>query len=124
MDEFNDEGGGTLRFLRWGPDMSWPTSGPLTIQPGVDPAMTVIEPDRKVAVFSSHRAGAEGLYAVTLPRQGDAESQTPLDSGQAAPGFSTRSLNSPRAAHESRGFVTSAKVWLDDVMPSGRLERG
>jgi hypothetical protein len=67
LDQFNEDSGGVLQHLRWGPEMSWPASGPLAIQAGVDTALTVIEPDRKIAVFTSHRSRSEGLYAVLLP---------------------------------------------------------
>ena len=67
VDEVQSADGGVLKFLKWGPDLDWPASGPLSIQGGVDTPLAVLEPDRRVVVFTSPRAGSEGLYAVELP---------------------------------------------------------
>jgi hypothetical protein len=61
-----EAGGAALHFVKWGPDMTWPASGAVLIQDGVD-AVTAIEPDRKVVVFTSRQPGREGLCAVRLP---------------------------------------------------------
>jgi hypothetical protein len=47
--------------------MAWPAAGPLSIQSDVDVALAMVEPDRKIAVFTSLRPGSEGVYAVQLP---------------------------------------------------------
>jgi hypothetical protein len=67
LDEFVASSGGTLRVATWQTGMSWPSAGAVAIQDGVDPRLTVLEPDRKVAVFTSHQGGRAGLYAVKLP---------------------------------------------------------
>jgi hypothetical protein len=59
--------GGVLKYVKWGPDMAWPAAGPLSIQSDVDVALAMVEPDRKIAVFTSLRPGSEGVYAVQLP---------------------------------------------------------
>jgi hypothetical protein len=61
------ENGGVLRLVTWGEGMSWPAAGATVIDDAADFAFTVIDPDRRVAVYVSRRPGAEGLYALELP---------------------------------------------------------
>ena len=58
---------GVVRFLKWGPGMSWPASGAVTIQEGVNRELTILEPARKVALYTGRRPDNAGLYAVELP---------------------------------------------------------
>jgi hypothetical protein len=67
LDQYTPSGGGTLQLVSWETGMSWPSSGAVVIQDGVDGRYAVLEPDRRVAVFTSRRGGSAGLYAVTLP---------------------------------------------------------
>jgi hypothetical protein len=67
VDEYTPASGGTLRVVSWQAGMSWPSTGAAAIQDGVDGQLTVIEPERKIAVFTSRQSGRAGLYAVKLP---------------------------------------------------------
>lgn len=67
LDEFTPEAGGTLRLVKWGPGMSWPAAGPVTVQANVRPNYALVSPALKLMVYTSHAAGSEGLYLAELP---------------------------------------------------------
>jgi hypothetical protein len=56
----------TLVYQRFNPETGATVAGPLTVHEGVG-LLSVIEPERKLAVFSSTATGAEGIFVVDLP---------------------------------------------------------
>jgi hypothetical protein len=67
VDEWSQQKGGRLRYLKWGPGQAWPAEGPRTLFTSVD-SFVIPRPGESLIPFTSTEPGQEGLYVLELLR--------------------------------------------------------